>query len=147
MEMTGTERIEAPRDKVWAALNDVDILRQCIPGCQLLEKSSETEMTATVKLKIGIVAATFKGEVCLENISSPSGYTITGQGKGGVAGFARGSADVSLTEEGQTTLLSYNCSAQVGGKIAQMGARLIDSTAKKLASQFFSEFNRVVSDA
>lgn len=147
MEMSGSERIQAPREKVWEALNDPDVLRQCIPGCQTLEKTGENELAATVKLKIGIVSANFKGEVKLENMNPPESYTISGEGKGGVAGFAKGGADVSLEEDGDETILNYQCKAQVGGKIAQMGSRLIDSTAKKLAGQFFTKFNQVVSDA
>ncbi|AZN69897.1 carbon monoxide dehydrogenase [Georhizobium profundi] len=147
MEMNGSERIQAPRQKVWEALNDPEILRQCIPGCQSLEMTGDNAMAATVKLKIGIVTATFNGNVTLENIDPPKGYTISGEGKGGVAGFAKGGADVSLEEDGAETVLNYDCKAQVGGKIAQMGSRLIDSTAKKLAGQFFAKFNEVVSGA
>lgn len=147
MEMTGSERIEAPRAKVWDALNNLDVLRQCIPGCQSLERTAPNEMAATVKFKVGIVAATFKGEVRLENIDAPNGYTIAGEGKGGVAGFAKGEADVALAEDGAATVLNYSCRAQVGGKLAQMGARLIDSTARRLAGQFFSKFNSVVSQS
>lgn len=147
MEMTGTERIKAARGRVWEALNDVEILRQCIPGCQSLDRTADNEMAATVKIKVGVVTATFKGEVRLENIKAPVSYTIGGEGKGGVAGFARGHADVSLEEEGEETILTYVCKAQVGGKLAQMGSRLIDATAGRLAGQFFSEFNRLVSGA
>jgi carbon monoxide dehydrogenase subunit G len=147
MEMSGSERIQAPREKVWEALNDPEVLRQCIPGCQTLEKTADNEMVATVKLKIGVVSANFKGEVKLENIDAPVSYTISGSGTGGVAGFAKGGADVSLEEDGAETVLNYECKAQVGGKIAQMGSRLIDSTAKKLAGQFFTKFNQVVSEA
>ena len=147
MEMSGIERIQAPREKVWEALNDPEVLRQCIPGCQTLEKTADNEMVATVKLKIGVVSANFKGEVKLENIDAPVSYTISGSGTGGVAGFAKGGADVSLEEDGAETVLNYECKAQVGGKIAQMGSRLIDSTAKKLAGQFFTKFNQVVSEA
>lgn len=145
MEMNGQERITAPRQLVWESLNNPEILRECIPGCQALEKSSDTEMSATVKIKIGPVAATFSGAVTLENINAPESYTISGEGKGGIAGFAKGGADVKLTEEGAETLLSYDVKAQVGGKIAQLGSRLIDSTSKKLAGQFFAKFNEVVS--
>jgi uncharacterized protein len=147
MEMSGSERIQAPRDKVWEALNDPDVLRQCIPGCETLEKTGDNELAATVKLKIGIVSATFKGQVSLQNINPPESYTISGEGKGGVAGFAKGGADVALEEDGDETILNYECKAQVGGKIAQMGSRLIDSTSKKLAGQFFTKFNQVVSEA
>lgn len=145
MEMNGEERIAAPCQLVWEALNDPDVLRECIPGCQSLDKSSDTEMSATVKIKIGPVSATFKGEVTLENINAPESYTISGEGKGGIAGFANGGADVKLVEDGAETVLSYAVKAQVGGKLAQLGSRLIDSTSKKLAGQFFTKFNEVVS--
>jgi carbon monoxide dehydrogenase subunit G len=140
MEMTGEYRIAAPREKVWAALNDPEILKASIPGCQELEKRSDTEMAAKVVSKIGPVKATFLGEVTLSNINPPSSYTISGEGKGGVAGFAKGGADVALTEEGAVTVLRYTAKAQVGGKLAQLGARLIDATAKQMADQFFGAF-------
>jgi len=145
MEMNGEERIAAPRQLVWEALNDPDVLRECIPGCQTLEKTSDTEMSATVKIKIGPVSAKFTGDVTLENINPPESYTIAGEGKGGIAGFAKGGADVKLIEDGAETVLTYAVNAQVGGKIAQLGSRLIDSTSKKLAGQFFTKFNEVVS--
>ncbi|TDH38069.1 carbon monoxide dehydrogenase [Pseudohoeflea suaedae] len=144
MEMMGKEEIAAPRDKVWDALNDPDVLRRCIPGCQELEKISDNEMTATVKVKVGPVSASFKGHVTLENIVAPKSYTIVGEGKGGIAGFAKGGADVKLEEEGDITILNYEVTAQVGGKLAQMGSRLIDSTSKKLAAQFFANLNEVI---
>jgi carbon monoxide dehydrogenase subunit G len=145
MDLTGEERITAPRDVVWAALNDPEVLKQCIPGCQNLELKSPTELAATVKIKIGPVSATFNGEVTLSNIDAPASYTISGEGKGGIAGFAKGGADVTLKEDGDETILQYRANAQVGGKIAQLGARLIDSTSQKLAQQFFSDFNAAVS--
>lgn len=144
MDMTGEERIAAPRDAVWAALNDPDILKQCIPGCQSLERISPTELTATVKLKIGPVSASFNGEVTLSNINAPESYTISGEGKGGIAGFAKGGADVVLKEDGDETILQYEARAQVGGKIAQLGSRLVDSSAKKLAQQFFADFTAAI---
>ena len=144
MDMTGEERIAAPRDAVWAALNDPEILKQCIPGCQSLEKISPTELTATVKLKIGPVSASFNGEVKLSNINAPESYTISGEGKGGIAGFAKGGADVVLKEDGDETILQYEAKAQVGGKIAQLGSRLVDSSAKTLAQQFVSEFTAAI---
>jgi hypothetical protein len=144
MEMNGEERISAPREVVWAALNNPEILKQCIPGCQSLEMTGDNEMSATVKLKIGPVSATFKGAVVLENINAPESYTIAGEGKGGIAGFARGGADVHLREEDGVTVLTYDVKAQVGGKLAQLGSRLIDSTSKKLAGQFFTSFGEVV---
>ena len=141
----GEERIAAPVDTVWAALNDPAILKACIPGCQSLEMTSPTEMTATVVLKIGPIKATFNGEVTLENLKPPHSYTIRGEGKGGIAGFAKGGADVTLTPDGDGTKLVYGAKADVGGKIAQLGSRLIMSTSKKLAGQFFSSFNEKVS--
>ena len=137
MKMDGTERIPAPREAVWAALNDPDVLQKCIPGCQSLEKLDDTHLTATVQVKMGPVKASFDGEVELTNIEAPVSYTIRGQGKGGVAGHASGGADVSLMEAGEETELSYDVDAKVGGKIAQLGSRLVDSTARKLAKQFF----------
>lgn len=141
MDMTGTERIEAPIGTVWLALNDAEILRQAIPGCETLDKSSDTEMAATVVLRIGPIKARFEGAVELTNLNPPHSYTIQGEGKGGIAGFAKGGADVSLAEDGpDATILSYTVKADVGGKIAQLGGRLIDSTARKLATQFLNNF-------
>ena len=141
MDMNGSATINAPLDLVWNGLNDSDILRQCIPGCETLEKTSDTEMTATVVLKIGPVKARFEGAVQLSNLNPPHSYTISGEGKGGMVGFAKGGADVSLAEQPDgTTLLTYSVKADVGGKIAQLGARLIDSTAKSLAEKFFTTF-------
>lgn len=144
MDMGGEERIAAPREVVWQALNDPEILRQCIPGCQSLEQKSPTELAATVKLKVGPVSATFSGEVTLSDITPPESYTISGEGKGGIAGFAKGSATVTLVEDGPDTLLRYATKAQVGGKLAQLGSRLIDSTSQKLAAQFFADFSKAV---
>lgn len=144
MEMTGEYRIAAPRAQVWAALNNPDILKASIPGCEALEMTSDTEMTAKVVTKIGPVKATFTGKVKLENINPPEGYTISGEGQGGVAGFAKGGADVKLTEDGAETVLAYTARAQIGGKLAQLGARLIDSTAKMMADQFFAKFSSIV---
>jgi carbon monoxide dehydrogenase subunit G len=145
MDLTGEYIIPAPRQKVWEALNDADVLRACIPGCESLEKLSDTEMTATVVTKIGPVKAKFSGEVRLENINAPVSYTIAGEGKGGIAGFAKGGADVSLEEVPEGTRLSYAVKAQIGGKLAQLGSRLIDSTVKKLADQFFQNFTDALS--
>ncbi len=141
----GEERIDAPVEKVWAALNDPDMLKACIPGCQSLEKKSDTELAATVVLKVGPIKATFAGEVTLKDLNPPHSYTIVGEGKGGIAGFAKGGADVQLSEDGDGTILKYQAKADVGGKMAQLGSRLIDSTSKKLAGQFFSTFNEKVS--
>jgi carbon monoxide dehydrogenase subunit G len=145
MDMSGSQRIEAPRERVWEALNDPEVLKQCIPGCQEIEKSSPTDMTAKAVLKIGPVKATFAGKVTLSELDPPNGYTIAGEGQGGVAGFAKGSARVRLEPEGEAaTVLHYDAKADVGGKIAQLGARLIDGTAKKLAGEFFEKFGAVV---
>jgi len=146
MDMTGEHRIAAPRHIVWTALNDADVLKICIPGCEELEKISDTEMTAKVVQKIGPVKATFHGAIELVNISAPESYTIKGEGKGGVAGFAKGSADVILSEENGETVLSFTAHAQVGGKLAQLGSRLIDSTAKKLATKFFDNFHNYLTN-
>lgn len=145
MKMQGEQRIAASREVVWAALNDADVLKAAIPGCQEIEKTSDTEMTAKVKLKIGPMSATFGGKVTLSDLDPPNGYTISGEGSGGVAGFAKGGAVVRLVEEGpEMTLLTYDVKADVGGKIAQLGSRLIDATAKKLAGEFFDKFADVV---
>ncbi|MBR2690506.1 MAG: carbon monoxide dehydrogenase subunit G [Aquamicrobium sp.] len=144
----GEERIAAPVDKVWAALNDPAVLKGSIPGCQSLEMKTPTDMAATVVLKIGPIKATFNGEVTLKNLNPPHSYTIQGEGKGGIAGFAKGGADVTLTADGDgATLLKYAAKADVGGKIAQLGSRLITSTSKKLAGEFFSTFGKKVSAA
>ena len=141
----GEERIAAPLQKVWEALNNPDLLRESIPGCKSLEMKSPTEMAATVVLKIGPIKATFNGEVTLKNLKPPHAYTIQGEGKGGIAGFAKGGADVTLTADGpDATVLKYAAKADVGGKIAQLGSRLIESTSKKLAGQFFSTFGEKV---
>lgn len=145
MDMQGSERIEAPVETVWQALNDPEILRQAIPGCESLEKTSDTHMNAKVVLKIGPIKAKFEGAVELQNLNPPHSYTISGEGKGGLAGFAKGGADVTLTsEEDGATLLTYTVKAEVGGKIAQLGSRLIESTSKKLAGEFFSNFSAAV---
>ena len=147
MDMSGEYVIAANREKVWEALNDPDILRACIPGCESLEMTSPTEMTATVVAKVGPVKAKFTGAVELQNINAPEGYTIAGEGKGGIAGFAKGGADVKLEEVADGTRLTYVANAQVGGKLAQIGSRLIDSTAKKMANQFFKNFAEKVDAA
>lgn len=140
MEMTGEHRIAAPRSVVWEGLNDPEVLRRSIPGCDTLEKTSPTEMTATVTAKVGPVKASFGGQVTLSNLNPPESYTISGEGKGGAAGFAKGGADVKLVEDGDGTLLQYAVKANIGGKLAQLGARLIDGTAKKMADDFFTRF-------
>jgi uncharacterized protein len=138
MELKGEYRVPAPREHVWAMLNDAAVLRECIPGCESLEGSPAEGFAARVTTKVGPVKATFNGQVTLSNINPPESYTISGEGKGGVAGFAKGGADVHLAPDGDATILTYTVNAQVGGKLAQLGSRLIDSTAKKLADQFFS---------
>lgn len=140
MDLRGEYRLPAPRAAVWEALNDPAVLKTCIPGCESLEMTSDHGMAATVVAKIGPVKAKFNGEVRLENINAPESYSIVGEGKGGIAGFAKGGADVQLAEEGGETILTYKVDAQVGGKIAQLGGRLIESTTKKLAGQFFDNF-------
>ena len=144
MDMTGERRIEAPRQTVWQALNDPAVLKASIPGCESLEKLSDTDMKATAAVKIGPIAARFSGAVHLTDIDPPNGYTIGGEGQGGVAGFAKGGAKVHLEDAGAGTLLRYEVHAQVGGKIAQLGARLIDATAKQMADSFFDRFGAQV---
>lgn len=144
MEIKGEYRIAAPREKVFAALNDPAVLQACIPGCESLEKTSDTEMKAKVRMRIGPVSASFSGKVTLSDIDPPNGYRISGEGQGGAAGFAKGGAVVTLREDAGETVLNYNVDAQVGGKIAQVGARLIDGTAKKLADEFFGKFATMV---
>ncbi|MFS8112560.1 carbon monoxide dehydrogenase subunit G [Rhizobium jaguaris] len=138
MDLKGEYRIKASRSDVWAMINDPLVLKDCIPGCDSLDGSPEDGFTARVTTKIGPIKATFDGSVKLSNIQAPESYTISGEGKGGVAGFAKGGADVHLAEAEGETILSYTAKAQVGGKLAQLGARLIDSTAKKLADEFFA---------
>lgn len=147
MDMSGSHRIEASRDAVWAALNDPDILRQCIPGCEEVVRQSDTEMTAKVVAKVGPVSAKFAGKVTLSDLDPPNGYTITGEGSGGAAGFGKGGATVTLAEDGGATLLSYTAKAQVGGKLAQIGSRLVDATARKMAEEFFARFTQIVGPA
>lgn len=145
MQMNDSQHIPASKQKVWAALNDPEVLKKCIPGCQSLEMSSPTEMTATVVFKVGPVKATFGGKVTLSDLDPPNGYRISGEGSGGVAGFAKGGASVRLeSESADVTILHYEVDAQIGGKLAQLGGRLIDSTSKKLAGEFFASFGEVV---
>ena len=145
MDMTGEQKIAAPRATVWHALNDAEVLKACIPGCTALEKTSENEMKAAATLSVGPVKANFTGNVTLSEIDAPNSYVISGQGSGGVAGFAKGSAKVVLADDGpDATLLTYTVKAEVGGKIAQLGGRLIDQTAKKLAGEFFKSFSDIV---
>ena len=142
MDLTGEYRIPAPRETVWAALNNPDVLKSCIPGCEELNKTSDTEFVARVVAKIGPVKAGFAGKVTLSDIDPPNGYTITGEGQGGAAGFAKGGAKVRLeaVDGGAATVLHYSADAQIGGKLAQIGSRLVEGSAKKLADEFFAAF-------
>ena len=139
--MTGERRIAAPRQAVWDGLNDTEILRASIPGCESLEKTGDNQMKAVAAVKLGPISARFNGAVTLSDIDAPNSYTIIGEGQGGVAGFAKGGAKVFLTDDEGATLLKYAVHAQVGGKLAQLGARLIDATAKQMAEQFFTKFS------
>jgi carbon monoxide dehydrogenase subunit G len=141
MEMTGEYRIPAPREKVWEALNDAEVLKATIPGAESVEKTSDTTFEAVAKAKVGPVSARFKGKVTLTDIDPPNGYTLTGEGNGGAAGFAKGSAKVHLADDNGVTVLTYDVNAQIGGKLAQIGQRFIDSTASKLADEFFGNFS------
>jgi carbon monoxide dehydrogenase subunit G len=140
MDMKGEYRISASQRAVWEALNDPETLKACIPGCETIEKTSDTEMTATVKAKVGPVSAKFKGKVTLSDLNPPNSYRISGEGQGGPAGFGKGGATVTLEQDGSDTILRYDATAQVGGKLAQIGARLVDGAAKKIANEFFSNF-------
>ena len=145
MDMTGEYRIPASRQIVWEALNDPEMLKKCIPGCEELTKESDNVFAATVKMSIGPVNARFKGKVRLEDLDPPNGYRIAGEGEGGVAGFAKGGATVKLTEVPEGTNLIYNAEANVGGKLAQLGQRLIAGSAKKIADKFFANFTAELS--
>ena len=145
MEMSGEHKIKASKQAVWDSLNNPEILKKAIPGCESIEKTSENELVATVKAKVGPVSAKFNGKVTLTNINPPNSYTISGEGQGGPAGFGKGSADVSLEEDGEnSTILKFSATAQVGGKLAQIGTRLIDGAAKKIAGQFFENFANIL---
>jgi len=146
MELQDEIRIEAPRDVVFDALNNPEILKACIPGCEELTKHSDTELEAKVVLKIGPVKAKFGGNVTLDPSEAPSKFSLSGEGSGGMAGFAKGGADVELSEDAGATIVKYLAKADVGGKIAQLGSRLITSTSKKLAKSFFDKFKEEVED-
>ena len=145
MELKGSFDLTAPKQEVWDALNDAEVLKGCIPGCEEIEKTSDISFSAKVTAKVGPVKAKFTGDVTLSDLDPPNAYKISGEGKGGAAGFAKGGAHVSLKndEKGGTTL-TYVVTAQVGGKLAQIGSRLIDSTAKKMAREFFETFGKMV---
>jgi uncharacterized protein len=144
MTMNGAVALAAPRDVVWAKLNDAEVLKQCIPGCEELNKTSDTEFHAIATIKVGPVKARFKGQVQLTDLDPPNGYKISGSGEGGVAGFAKGAAVVKLTDNEGGTLLKYDVESQIGGKLAQLGQRLVQGTAKKLADDFFAKFAAAV---
>ncbi|MCO5092233.1 CoxG family protein [Bosea sp. (in: a-proteobacteria)] len=147
MTMSGEVVLPAAREVVWAKLNDAEVLKACIPGCEQLNKDDDTHFSALVKVKLGPVKASFKGRVELAELDPPNGYRIAGEGEGGIAGFAKGGARVSLSDaEAGATLLRYEVEAQVGGKLVQLGSRLIDSVSKKLADEFFANFARAVSE-
>jgi carbon monoxide dehydrogenase subunit G len=141
MDITGEHRIAAPREAVWAALLDVGTLKACIPGCKELEQTSPTRFSAKVQLKVGPVSATFGGTVELQDIDAPHGCRIVGQGNGGIAGFAKGGSEVKLVADGDETVLSYDAKAEIGGKLAALGSRLVQATSRKLADQFFTAFS------
>ncbi len=147
MNMTGEQRIAAPRQRVWEALNDPEILRASIPGCQSLEKEADDRFTATVDVKVGPIGARFKGAVSLADLDPLNGYTLTLLGNGGIAGSAKGSAKVRLSDNAGGTLISYEVEAQVGGRMAQLGGPIIDATAKQLAGKFFSRLGEIVGEA
>lgn len=147
MDFAGRYAIPAPPETVWAAINDPEVLKTCIPGCQSMAKTDETHFEAAVLLKVGPVKATFKGKVGLEDLDPPRRCVLKGEGQGGVAGFARGEAEVVLTPEDGGTSLSYNAKANVGGKLAQIGQRLIDGAAKQLADEFFAKFVATITEA
>jgi len=147
MTMTGEVQLAAPRQTVWEKLNDPDVLRATIPGCESLEKTSDTSFAAVAVTKIGPVKARWKGKVTLNDLDPPNGYKIVGEGEGGVAGFAKGGAKVSLADKDGGTLLTYDVEAQIGGKLAQLGQRLINSAAKKTADDFFIKFAQAVAQS
>jgi carbon monoxide dehydrogenase subunit G len=144
MTMSGEVQLAASRDVVWEKLNDPAVLKSCIPGCEELETTEEGGFRATAKIKVGPVSARFKGKVTLSDLDPPNGYKISGEGEGGVAGFAKGGATVALTDKDGGTLLTYNVEAQIGGKLAQLGQRLINGSAKKIADEFFNNFAKAV---
>ncbi len=144
MDISGEFEIPASRQQVWEALNDPEVLAQCIPGCESIERESDTELLAKMKAKIGPVKARFESRILLTNLNPPQSYTISGEGKGGPAGFGKGSADVTLAEADGGTTLSYTATLQVGGKLAQVGSRLVGGAARKIADDFFSKFVEVV---
>jgi uncharacterized protein len=146
MTMSGEVQLPASREAVWTKLNDPVVLKSCVPGCEQLDKVSDTEFQAIASIKVGPVKARWKGKVRLSDLDPPNGYKISGEGEGGVAGFAKGGATVALADKDGGTLLSYNVEAQIGGKLAQLGQRLINSAAKKTADDFFANFAKAVKE-
>lgn len=144
MELKDEIRIAAPRERVYRALNDPDVLKDALPGCEEIEKISDTEYTAKILVKIGPVKARFSGKVTLDPSGAPEHFSLQGEGTGGAAGFAKGGADVNLAEESEETVLTYDAKAEVGGKLAQIGSRLVLSSSRKLAGQFFQRFKEIV---
>lgn len=140
MNITGEFHIPAPRTQVWEALNDPEVLKECLPGCESMEKESDTELTARLHARVGPVSSRFTTKLALSDVNPPVSYVISGEGKGGAAGFARGGAEVFLEEVGDGTVLRYQAEVKVGGKLAQVGSRLIDGTARKLSEEFFANF-------
>ncbi len=147
MEMNGKQHIPVAQDTVWRALNDPEVLKSCIPGCETVERISDEEYVVTLVAAVGPVRAKFKGKMLLKDINPPHSYRLAFEGQGGVAGFGKGEAQVSLAPEGEATVMSYNAKAQVGGKLAQVGSRLIDGAAKKIADEFFTAFNQRLAPA
>jgi len=145
MEFSGEYRIPAKQEIVWLALNDPEILRLAVPGCEEITPVSDTVMNGIVTAKVGPVKVRFKGVVTLADVDAPNSYNLIGEGKGGAAGFAKGEARVTLTADGDETILVYEATSMVGGKLAQIGTRLIEGTAKKLTDEFFTSFNELAS--
>lgn len=146
MKLSDEKRIDAPRAEVWAGLNNVEILKQSIPGCESLEQDGENAFSAVVQAKVGPVKAKFKGSVTLSDLNPPESYRISGEGKGGAAGFAKGGATITLREDDDATILAYDVDADVGGKLAQIGGRLLEGTSKKLAGEFFDNFEAALKE-
>jgi carbon monoxide dehydrogenase subunit G len=147
MEMAGEQLVAVPQEEAWRALNDTAVLKDCIPGCESIEKVAEDEYALLMIAKVGPVSAKFRGKMTLADVDAPRAYTIVFEGQGGVAGFAKGQANVALAPEGDATRLAYTVKATIGGKLAQVGARLVDGVAKKMADQFFTKFNERAANA
>jgi carbon monoxide dehydrogenase subunit G len=146
VRMTGEQRLAVPRWEAWKALNDPDVLKHCLPGCQSLERESKERMTATLAIKVGPIGARFTGALTLSDVDPPNAYTITMEGQGGTAGMVNGSARVHLADEGGATLLTYEVAAKVGGRLAQLGGPIVDATAKQIASTFFKRFGERIAE-